>query len=194
MAEEYCGVKFRTIFNNKRILNNPKINYLINWCKEFNKMGFIGENAGNLSFRSNNGFIISCSRADFSEAPIEDFAEVIGIDISKKEVYVNGRKEPSAESFMHNEIYNRRNDVNSIFHGHSEDFLKYGNKLSLPITKKEQAGGTIELMREVTKILNDNNFILIKNHGFLSLGDSMGTAGNLAVKRYNQLQRVKRLI
>ncbi len=194
MSEEYCGVKFGTIFNNKKILNNPRVMELANWCIEFNKMGFIGENAGNMSFRTNNGFIISCSRADFSKARIEDFTEIIGVDISKKEVYVNAIKEPSAESFMHNEIYQRRSDINAIFHGHSEDFLKYGDKLNLTMTKKEEAGGTIELMREVIKVLKDNNFILIKNHGFLSLGDSMGSAGNLAVKRYNQLQRVKKLV
>lgn len=194
MSEEYCGVRFRTIFDNKRILNNPSINELINWCIEFNKIGFIGENSGNLSFRTNNGFIISCSRADFPKSRIEDFTEVIGVDISKREIFVNGIKEPSAESFMHNEIYQRRDDVNAIFHGHSEDFLRYGDKLNLPITEKEQLGGTIELMREVVKVLKNNNLILIRNHGFLSLGDSMGSAGNLAVKRYNQLQRVKKLV
>lgn len=194
MSEEYCGVRFRTIFNNKRILNNPKILELIDWCKEFDKIGFIGENSGNLSFRTNNGFIISCSRADFSNANIEDFTEVIGVDISKREIFVNGIKEPSAESFMHNEIYQMRKDINAIFHGHNEDFLKYGDKLSLPITEKEQPGGTIELMREVVKVLKNNNFIIIKNHGFLSLGDSMGSAGNLAIKRFNQLQRIKKLV
>lgn len=197
MSEEYCGVKFKTIFNNKKILNNSKILELINWCNEFNKMGFTPSyngNAGNLSFRSDNGFIISCSKADFSKVNIEDFTEVISVDISKKEILVNGVKEPSAESFMHNEIYSRRDDVNAVFHGHSEDFLKYGDKLNLTMTKKEEAGGTIELMREVIKILKNNNFILIKNHGFLSLGDSLGSAGNLAVKRYNQLQRIKKLV
>jgi len=194
MAEEYCGVNCRTIFNNKRILNNPKIQQLISWCREFNKMGFIGENAGNLSFRSDDGFIISCSRADFPNIAQEDFTEVLSVDISKKEVLVNGIKEPSAESFMHNEIYQRRKDINAVFHGHSEEFLKYGDKLNLPITEKEQPGGTLELMREVTKVLKDNNFILIKNHGFLSLGDSMASAGNLAIKRHSQLQRIKRLV
>ena len=34
MTEKYCGVKFRTIFNTKRILSNDKILELINWCKE----------------------------------------------------------------------------------------------------------------------------------------------------------------
>ena len=84
--------------------------------------------------------------------------------------------------------------MNAIFHGHSDDFLKYGDKLSLPITEKEQPGGTIELMREVVNVLDNNSFILIRNHGFISLGDSIGTAGNLAVKRYNQLLKVKKLV
>src|SRR3989339_338221 len=192
MTEKYCGVKFRTIFNTKRILSNDKILELINWCKEFNKIGFVGEFAGNLSFRSDDGFIISCSKADFCNVGVGDFVEVIGVDISKRDVYANGIKEPSSESFLHNEIYSRRRDVNAIFHGHSDDFLKYGDKLSLPITEKEQPGGTIELMREVVNVLDNNSFILIRNHGFISLGDSIGTAGNLAVKRYNQLLKVKK--
>jgi len=49
-------------------------------------------------------------------------------------------------------------------------------------------------VREVAKVLKNNNLILIRNHGFLSLGDSISAAGNLAVKRYNQLQRVKKLV
>jgi len=198
MAEEYCGVKFRTIFNNKTILKNKKIEELINWCKEFNRCGFTPKaalgSAGNLSFRTDNGFIISCSQADFSNIDQEDFTEVLGVDISKKEILVNGRKEPSSESFMHHEIYQRRADVNAVFHGHSEEFLKYRGKLSLPITEKEKPGGSIALMKEVTKVLDDNNLILITNHGFLSLGDSMARAGNLAIKRYSQLQRVKKLL
>ncbi len=192
MAEEYCGVKFKTIFRGKKLVIDSKVLELINWCKEFNKIGFTPSCAGNFSFRSGNGFIVSCSRADFSNPEVEDFVEVIGVDINKKEVYVNGVKEPSAESFLHNEIYKRRKDVNAVFHGHSDDFLKYGGKLSLPITEKEQPGGTIELMHEVVKVLGNNSFILIRNHGFISLGDSIGTAGNFAVKRFTQLQRVKK--
>ncbi len=195
MTEDYCGVKFRTIFNEKKVLDEPKISELINWCNEFHKMGFTPDagdgSAGNLSFRTDYGFIVSCSQANFSRVDFGDFVEVIKVDISKREILVNGVKEPSSESFMHNEIYTKRGDVNAVFHGHSEEFLEFGERLDLPITKKEEAGGTIELMKEVVKVLGNNNFILIKNHGFLSLGDSMGSAGNLAVKRYGQLQRVK---
>ncbi len=197
MAEEYLGVKFRTVFNNKAILKNKKIAELINWCKEFDRCGFTpkagGGSAGNLSFRTSKGFIISRTQSEFSNISQEDFTEVLSVDISKKEILVNGIKEPSSESFMAGEIFRRRKDVNAVFHGHSEEFLKYGKKLDLPITEKEQPGGSIELMHEVIKVLDNKNFIILKNHGFISLGDSMAGAGNLAIKRYAQLQRIKKL-
>jgi len=124
MSEEYCGVKFRTRFCNKTILKNPEIKELINWCNEFHKIGFTPDagkgSAGNLSFRTDNGFIISCSQANFSKVTIKDFTEVLSLNQSKKEIIVNGLKEPSSESFMHNEIYKRRSDINAVFHGHSE--------------------------------------------------------------------------
>ncbi len=57
MAEEYCGVKFRTIFNAKEILNDSEILELINWCNEFNKIGFTpgcNGSAGNLAVKRYN--------------------------------------------------------------------------------------------------------------------------------------------
>jgi ribulose-5-phosphate 4-epimerase/fuculose-1-phosphate aldolase len=194
--EDYCGVRFSTIFKSRHV-ENPKLQELINWCRQFKASGFTpeyeGGSCGNLSFRTIGGFIITCSQADFSIITPEDLTEVMFADINKKEIRVKGKKAPSSESFMHNEIYRRRMDVNAIFHGHSDEFLKFSQKMNLPITQNEQPSGSIELMQEVVKILGKHNFILLKNHGFLSLGDSMGTAGNLAVKRFTQMQRIKRL-
>ncbi|MEA2035940.1 MAG: class II aldolase/adducin family protein [Nanoarchaeota archaeon] len=193
MSEEYCGVKFRTIFRNKTVPKDKRVSQLIHWCNEFNRMGFTPGSqgsAGNLSFRTDKGFIISCSRADFSDVSESDFVEVVGIDIDLKVVQVDGVKGPSSESFMHGRIYSKRKDVNAVFHGHSDDFLKWKEELDLPITKKEEPAGTIELMNEVVKVLGTNNFILIKNHGFLSLSDSMDCAGNITMEKFSQLRKI----
>ena len=191
MAEQYTGVKFRTIFRSKALLSDDKIPDMIRWSKELSKMGFAQNGSGNISFRTPDGFIITSTGSDLSNLSQEDFTEVIGVDFAKKEIYVNGIKEPSSESFLHGGIYATRKDLNSIFHGHSDDFLAYGGKLGLPITENEHPGERIGLVKEVINVLGNNTFILIRNHGFLSLGDSIGAAGNLAVKRYTQLQRVK---
>ncbi|MBU0628410.1 MAG: class II aldolase/adducin family protein [Nanoarchaeota archaeon] len=193
MAEQYTGVKFKTVFKSRALVRDPRILDMINWAKEFSKMGFAHDKAGNVSFRTDNGFVITSTGSDLSNLTKEDFTEVTKVDLVKKEIHVNGIKEPSSESFFHNEIYRLRKDINSIFHGHNEDFLKFGVKLGFPITEKEQPGGTIELVKEISSVLGNNTFLLIKNHGFLSLGDSVGAAGNLAVKRYTQLQRVKNI-
>ncbi len=92
-------------------------------------------------------------------------------------------KDPSSESMLHHEIYKMRPDVNAIFHGHSGLLLKRGN---LPTTKEEKAYGSIELVKEVSKILNKGNLLLMKNHGFLSLGKSMEEAGKLALTSLTQ--------
>jgi ribulose-5-phosphate 4-epimerase/fuculose-1-phosphate aldolase len=97
--EEYCGLKFRTIFNSRDV-ENPRLHELINWCRQFNASGFTpkyeGGSCGNLSFRTSKGFIISCSQADFSIITQNDLTEVLGVDKTKEEIVVNGKNKPSS--------------------------------------------------------------------------------------------------
>lgn len=71
-------------------------------------------------------------------------------------------------------------------HVHNSLVLKYKKKLNFPITKKEEPYGSIELMREVIKVLNQENYILMKNHGFLSLGKTIEEAGKKALSSHDQ--------
>jgi ribulose-5-phosphate 4-epimerase/fuculose-1-phosphate aldolase len=71
--------------------------------------------------------------------------------------------------------------VNAIFHGHSLPILNAAHSLKLVETKREKPFGSLDLIREVIKVLNDSNFIVMKNHGFLSLGENMDNAGKLAI-------------
>lgn len=187
MLKSKKRIKFRNIFSNRKIIKNKRICKLTEWCKKFNKMGFTSEknrSAGNLSFRTNNGFIISCSKSNFSNITPKEFTEVINVDIDKNVAYTRGLKEPSSESFMHSAIYNKRREINAIFHGHCDNFIKFGEKFNIKTTLTERPAGSLELMQEVIKVLDKHYFLLIKNHGFLSLGRSMDGAGNLAIKKY----------
>ena len=187
--EEYIGTKFQTIFLGKDILRVPKINELKKWGKKISEMGFIPHyknekepnrlsSAGNLSFRNNNGFIITASYSDLFNLQDEDFVEVKNVDLKQKKIWVNGTKEPSSETMLHHAIYQERNDVNAIFHGHSDKLLKNYKKLRLISTKYEATYGTIELINSVLEVLKVENFLIIKNHGFLSLGNAINRAGN----------------
>jgi len=108
-------------------------------------------------------------------------------DFKKKIVHAAGTREPSSESMLHYSIYRERNDVNAIFHGHSESILLIAQKLNIQQTLKEEPYGSIELVRSVLDILNQNNFIVMKNHGFLSLGKNMNEAMDRAMIIYNRI-------
>jgi len=103
---------------------------------------------------------------------INDLVEVVSYDEKKNEISARGIKEPSSETFLHVMIYERRNDINAIFHGHYLDLP------NLPETPEEHPYGTLELAYAVAGLAESNDLILAKNHGFFSLGKTTDQAGN----------------
>ncbi|MFC1768960.1 class II aldolase/adducin family protein [Nanoarchaeota archaeon] len=193
MGESYKGTKFVTIFVKKQVLNNEKIDELIHWCKRFDEEGLAPlhpkGSAGNLSFRSERGFIITASGSVLGEISKEDFVEVVNVD--GKNIEVNGIKEPSSESLLHSAIYEKRKDVNAIFHGHSIDILREYEELGLVSTKKEEPYGTIELVNSVLDVLGEHDVVIMKNHGFLTFGRDMEEAGNNALNVLEQARKLE---
>jgi len=92
---------------------------------------------------------------------------------------------------MHFLVYNTRGDVNAIFHGHDKSIVKNAEKLKLPVTEDEAPSGTIELANEVLSVLDNNNFIVIKNGGFITFGRTMKDAGELALKIHKNALKLK---
>ena len=186
MSSQYIGTKFRTVFKHKITIKNNNISTLLKWCNKFAELGLspklIGGFGGNLSFRTAKGFIITASGLNLKNLSENDFVEVIEADILSKKVEVNGTKLPSSESLLHYYVYSQRPEINAVFHGHDEKVLQKCKQLKLPITKYEQPYGSVELIEEVGKILQNYFYLVLKNHGFLSLGETMEKAGNLALQ------------
>jgi len=194
MREKYVGPKFETILDKKKLFQNQETKELIFWCKKFDKLGLALKedkwSVGNLSFRKREGFIITGSSKDMAKINIEKLAFVKKCDLKKKEVHVQGLTLPSSETFLHWFIYKKRKGVKAIFHGHNHKILEEATKLKIVQTKKEKPYGTIQLAKEVLKVLNKNNFIILKNHGFLSLGKSMKEAGELAIRFLKKCNKI----
>jgi ribulose-5-phosphate 4-epimerase/fuculose-1-phosphate aldolase len=87
---------------------------------------------------------------------------------------------------MHHLIYEACEDVNAVFHGHNKIILANADTLKLPVTEKEYASGTKELAKEVLKVLGDSKLIVLRNHGFVSLGTTMEEAGEQALATLNE--------
>lgn len=186
----YLGVKFRAVPLGKEFPMHPGLEELKKWCNEFYNHGFTpeyeGGSAGNLSFRVNekeNQFIITASGI-VSKSKIIDGALTLvkSFNLENEVVYYYGSRKPSSESLVHGVIYQKRRDVMAVFHGHSEVIVKNAAKLGVVETLREEAEGTKELALAVLEVLEDNNFIVMKNHGFLSLGETMEAAGKQAIK------------
>jgi len=179
-------IRFNSIFVSDQAPRDPRIEELKEWCERFQKNELTpevqGNYTGNLSFRSGEGFIITASGMKSKKNLADDcFVYVKDYDEKTNTFYVEGKKQPSSETMMHYLIYKNHEEVNAVFHGHDDTIVANADKLGLPVTEKEYESGTIELAKEVLKILGDKNLIALRNHGFVSLGGTMKEAGELAL-------------
>ncbi len=189
----HLGVKFVTEFLKKEILSDLRLEDLKYWISRFGFYDlcqpFEGRSYGNMSFRVSPGsgeFIITATEHGLKENMTNDkFVKVVDCDINNNKVKVHGLELPSSETFIHHMIYNERPDVNAIFHGHCEK-LECDPNLKFRSTEHEHPHETIELAREVLRILGKENFIVMKNHGFLSLGKDIDDAGKVTLRAYQK--------
>jgi S-methyl-5-thioribose-1-phosphate isomerase len=186
----YQGVKFKTVFENKLALSDTRIEDLKYWCRIFHKKNlappYPGGSFGNLSFRIRNGennFIITGSRIGLKNSLTNDsFVEVVNCDFENKIIYANGTREPSSESMLHFAIYKARPEINAIFHGHCAELLENAGKLKIPTTFREESYGTMELVNSVLEIIDKNDMVMMKNHGFIALGKTVKETGEITLK------------
>jgi len=179
-------IRFNISFVSDEVPRNAKIDELKEWSERFQRNGltpeFEGNYTGNLSFRSKKGFVITASGLKSKENLSNDcFVYVKTYDEQSNTVYIEGRRQPSSEAVMHFLIYKTRKEVNAVFHGHNDAIIMNAEKLGFPVTEKEHEPGTTELAKEALKFLGDKNLIVLKNHGFVSLGRTMKEAGELAL-------------
>ena len=198
MAEKYEGVKFKTVFISKEISVDYRLESLKLWAKKFDELElappYEGGSAGNLSFRINpddNKFIITGSKIGLKCSLQNDcFVQVENCDFSNGIVYANGIREPSSEAMLHFAIYEKRKDIQVIFHGHSQKILDAATKLKLPVTSEFYPYGTNELVQSVLAVLQDNSVIIMKEHGFIVLGSSIEDAGESSINLLNDATAV----
>jgi len=176
MAEVYTGTKFRTVFARQEPPAEERVRELVDWCHRWARLDVVGDTVGNLSFRTEHGFIINRTAGDLATITPAEFVEVLRADFAARELAVAGAYEPSSESFMHAALYAARPGVHAVFHGHSAALLAAAERLGLPITQRERPYGTAALADEILDVLSANSVVIIRNHGFVAIGHSMASA------------------
>ena len=178
-------ITFETIFLKQNPPDDGRISQLVQWGKIFHELGLVPGAAGNLSFRTENGFIITGSGTKLGRLQGGDLVEVTEVKTDENQilVYAKGCVAPSKESLLHWEIYNLKAQINAVFHSHDRVVMNVAGELGLPVTEKMRPRGSYELAEEAGKLLSLNDdlkYLVIKRHGIVSLGGSMDEAGRLA--------------
>jgi L-fuculose-phosphate aldolase len=189
MGSDYSGVKFKVIQQSEDKIQDSRIQEMIKWAKVFHQKGlaplYEGGSYGNLSFRIRNdelSFFITASHtalnAELTEA---NFVHVINCDLDNNSVYTIGPGEPSSETMLHFALYKAREDINCIMHGHCSEILAASREKGFTSTAKTAEYGTVELVNEVLKIADSEDFLIMTGHGFLALGKTLKETGQLAL-------------
>lgn len=184
--------KFKTNFISEETPDDKGMEDLKNWCNQFlkNKLISLENNSLGLSFRTDDGFVITGNKLK-ENLSNDCFVRALNYDVYKNSLFVEGISEPSPEAVMHYLIYNTRFEVNAIFCGNNDSIVKHAKELKLVETSEEIPPGSVELANEVLDVLSNNNFIVIKDYGFLSLGKTMKDAGELALKIHKKALSLK---
>ncbi len=186
--DRYTGARFIATFKHRPAIPAELTNELSLWSRRICESGLAprcpGGFAGNISVRHGTGFIISAAGAELCNMQNEDFIQVLDVEIEERCIVVAGRSKPSSESFLHNAVYKCRPEINAVIHGHDDLVLENLKDLHLPVTANERPHGTLELMNEVLNVINGHEYIVMKNHGFLALGERLDLAGHLALRKH----------
>lgn len=153
---------------------------IIETGKRMAASGLVTGTGGNISARTERGFLITPSGMDYFKIVPEDIVEM---DFSGN--VICGTRRPSVEKLMHLKILRGRKGVGSVIHVHSVYACAFAAaRRPLPVLLDTQAVmfggeipvadhapiGTEALADSVVRALGDRKGVLIANHGSLCAG------------------------
>jgi len=187
----YVGVKFRAIRLPGELPPEVADLYLL-----FKRTGdrlkahhMTPANAGNLSIRHDDGFLISASGSNLGCLEKNELPLVQHCDVEAERVSYQGPVKPSSESIMHWLIYQNRPEARAIIHAHDE-FAARPELLSGQVeeSEREEPYGTIELARmAIATFQRAERIIVLKNHGYVAIGSDLDGTCDLVVDTHLRL-------
>lgn len=195
--EKYRGIKFSYRQISDSFPSDRRLAALNRWAYLFSQLGLTPIHAdgayGNQSFRTGPAsFVITRSGMTPTEQlTVENYSHIAGFEPSTGTFLTEGGAIPSSESLLHNALYKVLPDINAILHGHSQLLNSYAAALDIPVTRKFFPYGTAELAESAVELMDGTlRFFILKDHGFVALGEDIDGAGKLTLDYYVKLIRV----
>lgn len=161
---------------------------LIYWANLLNQKGFVTARSGNISYRLDSDKILITSH-DCYLGHLED-KEIILSDLDGK--VLEGSLEPTSEKSIHLNIHRKIKDAKVVIHSHSPfstAFFHYFDELDIFSFEARFYLGKIPVIAQETPTVTDtgpvisnlenNNLVVLKNHGVIAIGKSFKEAFSL---------------
>lgn len=164
-------------------------------AQAIDKAGFCPSKSGNVSARTESGFLITPSGLPYAQTTPDDL-----IELSLDGVVLSGARKPSSEWPFHAAIYTARPEAQAIVHTHSPRATALSStRRGIPafhymialcggadVRCADYATfGTPELAENAVKALEGRKAVLLANHGVIALGGSLAGAHQIAAEVEN---------
>lgn len=161
---------------------------IVDVCLLLNKTDYFVGTWGNISVRTDEGFLVTPSAIDYQDQTLEDI-----VLVSETGNILKGSCIPSSETIMHLELLKKRSDMGAIIHAHCKylSVLACAHK-DLPVIVEDMAqiiggpvacapytpGGRHTDLAKVTcdYIRDDSIAVMLANHGVVVGGTNLKEA------------------
>ena len=160
---------------------------LVKYGRRIARAGFVIGPGGNISIRNKNLVFLKARNVNMSEAGEDDY---IAIDLETGKL--RGRLcQSSSEYRMHIFCYQERPDIRAVIHTHPVFTVVLSPKIKALKSRDYEflvnAGGQIrvipyiqpgthKLAQAVSKVIKQDNAVILKNHGLVCVGRSLEQA------------------
>lgn len=164
-------------------------------AQAIDRAGFCPSKSGNVSARTNRGFLITPSGLPYAQTTPADL-----IELSLDGTVIAGARKPSSEWPFHLAIYKARPEAQAIVHTHSPRATALSStRRGIPafhymialcggadVRCAEYATfGTPELAENAVRALEGRKAVLLANHGVIALGTSLAGAHQIVAEVEN---------
>lgn len=192
--EKYQGVKFHHRQTKSTFSYDHRLAELNRWAYLFSELGLAPMHQsgayGNHSYRTGDSSFIITKSAMLPAAILQPdaFCHVVDFEEPSTTFITEGTTIPSSESFLHLVLYKALPNINAILHGHCSLLNLHATELNIPVTKKFHDYGTQELAESALALVDrSTRFFILKDHGFVALGEDIDKAGKLTLRYFSEL-------
>ena len=180
MDGKYIGRKFITEFIKKDFKrDNEFIRHMITSARMLKAYDLTPGTTGNISIMTCDGMYIKAGGKSLGDLTPDDVVFVVDYKKAENKAIVKGSDEPSSGTPMHWLIYHKYPRASAIVHVHDMvvlENIKSVKRNRIKITEKEADYGTLEQADEVLNALLYDEYVVIKNHGSISIGNTIEDA------------------